>query len=506
MESFSPIIAAALSVDDIKKNAKLIGVALKEQGVDLKHSNLLDISSRGFGYRNFQAAKAIIEDRHRSGEKYAQYFNAPPKELSGPIVIDVDAARENGLGHVVEGMMRTLAEQATIFNTVPTPVNVFMHADDEVFDASIYADFIKEIITKGTLPSFNYRMSFMKIIDDDVLNSVLQKSSDKVAIMVIGTDVVLNPGGHYNKDTLIKFAQLHPLYSVGRLHIVMSDPMDFESEIMFDVKSIFEANSVFFSSGKSLIEYLSTLGKDSFNFSHHHRYLPSDAGTQQSVLSHLISDVTSLIKKPAGRKVFETPNIPFVADVATLLLGYVRTGKSFQMSSWAEALYYQRKPFLFISSLGHISTLGGESGVCEWANEHRIDLGHEMIAGVHAIYAVNEKESDFMAKLYRAIDLAIRNGYHIFLDENDLYWEVMAILLMRGYRNFTATLIMLGSKKEVKVGFELGYFDRVFVGHVNDVKTFTRLGVSPQEHDVYKFKFVEYAGKRWRDEPSDFSV
>lgn len=495
MESNSPMVTAILSVDDIKKNAKLIGVALKEQGVDFKHSNLLDISSRGFGYRNFQAAKAIIENRNQSNGEYAKFFDAPPLELSGPIVIDVDAAREKGLGSVVEGMVRALADQVTVFNTVPTPVDIFMH-DDEVFDIDLYADLIKEIIRKGTLPSFKNRMSFMRIIDDDVLASVLQKSSDSIAIMLIGTDVILNLGEHYNKDTLVKFAHLYPFYSISRLHIVMNDSVDSESE------NRFEANSVFYSSGKSLIEYLSALGKDSFVFPHH-RYLPTDTEAPQSIFSNLISDVTNLIKKPTEQKVFEAPNIPFISDIATLILGSVRSGKSHQMHSWVQALYDQKKPFLFISSFGQINALCLTAPI-PWASERRIDLDHVMIAGTHAVFAVGGAHTNELNEMLLAIDIAIKNNYHIFLDENDLYWEAMAILLMRGYRNFSATLIYLGQKEELKCGFELGYFDRVVAGHINDVKTFTRLGLSPKEHNVDKFEFVKYSGKRWRDEPNEF--
>lgn len=498
MESNSPMVTAILSVDDIKKNAKLIGVALKEQGVDFKHSNLLDISSRGFGYRNFQAAKAIIENRNQSNEKYAQFFDARPLELSGPIVVDVDVARENGLGSVVEGMVRTLADQVTVFNTVPTPVDVFMHANDEMFDIGLYSDLIKQIINEGTLPSFKHRVSFMRIIDDDVLSSVLRKSSNSIAIMLIGTDVILNLSENCNKDTLVKFAHLYPFYSIDRLHIVMNGSMNFESE------NRFEANSVFYSSGKSLIEYLSALGKDSFVFPHH-RYLPTDTEAQQSIFSNLISDVTNLIKKSTGQKVFETPNIPFVSDATTLVLGSVRSGKSYQMHSWVQALYDQKKPFLFISSFGQINALCLTAPIL-WAIECRIDLKHTMIAGSHAVIAVGSGHAKELDEMLLAIDAAIKNNYHIFLDENDLYWEAMAILLMRGYRNFSATLIYLGQKEELKCGFELGYFDRVFAGHVNDVKTFTRLGVNPQEHNVYKFKFIEYSGSHWRDESSAFSV
>lgn len=64
-----------VNVEVIKQHAKRMGVAFKEKGIKLKHSEVLDLVSRGFGFNGYQAANGFIL-KH---ESLKPMLSAPPK-------------------------------------------------------------------------------------------------------------------------------------------------------------------------------------------------------------------------------------------------------------------------------------------------------------------------------------------------------------------------------------------------------------------------------------------
>lgn len=50
-----------LTLEQLKQNAKFINRYLKKLNIDLSHSTALDVSSNGFGYADYNTAKALLE-------------------------------------------------------------------------------------------------------------------------------------------------------------------------------------------------------------------------------------------------------------------------------------------------------------------------------------------------------------------------------------------------------------------------------------------------------------
>lgn len=58
---------STLTIEHIKQNAKLLGKSLNTLNMELSHSAALNLSSQGFGFRDYNTAKAVLEKNFSDG-------------------------------------------------------------------------------------------------------------------------------------------------------------------------------------------------------------------------------------------------------------------------------------------------------------------------------------------------------------------------------------------------------------------------------------------------------
>ena len=165
--------------------------------------------------------------------------------------------------------------------------------------------------------------------------------------------------------------------------------------------------------------------------------------------------------------------IPFCNNETTVFLASCRSGKTYRMINMAEQCHTQNKPFLYIITTYHIDFIQRDYN---WVSDLITAVPLDFSELKSAFIIIGDRETDILDEnnlqlTVACIREAIKNGYHIFIDEARHHYRhhIMKLLLDFGYKNWTLSAQGLSAYEHLGVDMDLVAINHLYVGKTNDI-------------------------------------
>lgn len=170
--------------------------------------------------------------------------------------------------------------------------------------------------------------------------------------------------------------------------------------------------------------------------------------------------------------VWDAKNISFIPSVSTAVIGAAGCGKSYMMMIWADALENDPDGMRYVYFVSEEHRYGTElRGVKETNTE-------DMLKGTgdSGIIFIGRDES--YEKYAELIRMTMENEYHIFIDENPFFSEMLNGVLEQEYSSFTVAVQAASDFQwHIGRGVKSIGFERLIIGRCHDLQSINIIGM-----------------------------